>query len=119
MSQFFCENIVAFYINFVQNHDIWSNFQQPLLHFSQLNYDNGEILWHTIWISNNFEIEIVTIVKYLKSSQRHLERLWHLQRLDFLNAIDELIFAQWNYLHYANRKGKDLRENSWIMQWLV
>ena len=59
-----------FNIDFVKDYDISSNFQQSLPHFFQLNYDNCEILWHTIRLSyngRNFDIEIVTIVKYLKS----------------------------------------------------
>ena len=92
MSQFFQKKYCVFNNDFVQNYDISSNFQQSLLHFSQLNYDNYEILWHTIRLSyncHNFDIELVTIVTYLKSLLCHMKKIVTFATTRFLNTIDD------------------------------
>ena len=101
MSQFLCEKYRVFNIHFAQNYDISYNFKQSSLRFSQLKYDNFEIPWHTTRLSYNcrkFDIEIVTIVKYLKSLLCHnMEKIATFETTQFLNtADDELICGQWN-----------------------
>ena len=54
------------------------HFIQFSLCFAQLNYENCEIPWHTIRLSyncHNFDIETVTIVKYLKSLLCHMKKI--------------------------------------------
>ena len=101
MSKFFWKKYCFFNIDFVKDYDISSNFQQSLPHFFQLNYDNCEILWHTIRLSyngRNFDIEMVTIVKYLKSLLLcQMKKTATFATTRFLNMIgDELICGQWN-----------------------
>ena len=101
MSQFLRKKYWVFNIHFAQNYDISYNFKQSSLRFSQLKYDNFEIPWHTIRLSyncRNFDIEIVTIVKYLKSLLCHnMEKIATFETTQFLNtADDELICGQWN-----------------------
>ena len=97
---FFKTNYCLFHINFVSNFDIPSNFQQSLLHFSQLNYENCEILWHTIRLCHschNFDIEIVTvceILEILATSQGKIATFVTTQFFD--NEVDEIICGQWD-----------------------
>ena len=100
ISQFFKSNYCLFHINFVSNFDIPSNFQQSLLYFSQLNYENCEILWHTIRLCHschNFDIEIVTvceILEILATSQGKIATFVTTQFFD--NEVDEIICGQWD-----------------------
>ena len=78
MLQFLCKKFWVFNIHIAQNYDVSYNFKQSSLRFSQQNYDNFEIPWHTIKLSYNyrkFDIEIVTIVKYLKSLLCHMKKI--------------------------------------------
>ena len=59
-----------------------------------------EILWYTIRLPyncRNFDVEIVTTVKYLKSLLCHMKKIAIFETTQFLNTTDdELICGQWN-----------------------
>ena len=79
-------------------HTIFSN---PCTTSHNQAMTNCEMLWHTMrlsYSSHNFDIEIVTIVKYLKSLLCHnMEKIATFETTQFLNtADDELICGQWN-----------------------
>ena len=103
MSQFFRKKIIAFLISilnkFLTFHPL-STILASLLTTKLWNLWNTVTQHKTIRYCHNchnFDIKIVTVVKYWRSTKCHKKDLGHFRLRHFFKyAVDELIYGQWN-----------------------